>query len=289
MSHFSDQFDLEDPFDFEYPEIFGNWPELCSQECRDLLRNLSIDKLRSIACSIERAIEAWGSDKHVCGAPPVPTGYQNNNIDVTLTSWPAIRNSLRVNLGALYVWQLAVFDAKENNRALFVPGTNEAEALAVLAIWKLIDSKNAMRPRTDESGRPEAHPSKERRLAVAASLAMQAMAAAKMAVHKQMEGKLIAAAVQDAASQTQLAIKEKVSKRHSKGAIDGHEKLTGNAKARAIQIANARQFATYVAACSDIKPKLESELKCFVELRTITKWLKASGWTPAKRDSSNPK
>lgn len=286
MSYFSDQFDREDPHTFKYPDLFGLWPDQCLQECRLLLIGLSRDDIRSMAEAIEQTIE----DRTLDGiARGISTKAKSKKQDVMSLppTWQTDTHKLRAACGDLNLW----LDISNGADAPCpIPETTEAEALAVLAIWKFVDSKTALVPQQVKFRWPEAHPPVQvSPLEAAAALAMEAMAATKIAVQKKLEGKLIAAAVQEVALKAQLAIKDMVSKRHSKGAKEGHAKLNGKAKARAIQIANASQFVTYTSACNFIKPRLESELKCFVEPRTICGWLKASGWAPIKRGSSKPK
>lgn len=286
MPHFSDQFDKEDPLEFRLPGLFGLWPIQCLQQCRDLLAGWSSEQIYITACALEKAIENQALHSQIHGVSPA-TRTLKQNIALMPDEWLNDTKKFRHVYGDLNFWMEAR-GAIDDARFSFMPGTTQAEALAVLALWKLVDSLREIYPNGMKLSSPDTPGNQDWQESAAAN-AMEAMVATTIAIQKKFESKLIAAAAQQAALQAQLAIKERVSNRHSKGAIEGHAKLTGGAKARTLQLATEKQFRFYSTACKYIQPKLASEIKCFVEVETVKRWLKEAGWTPTKRDNSKPK
>jgi hypothetical protein len=76
--------------------------------------------------------------------------------------------------------------------------------------------------------------------------------------------------------------KLKFSNTRSVAASDGHEKLRGKMKVRAVDLVQGKAFGFYTDAARFVRPIIEAEFKMNAEDLTIIGWLKKGGWTPTK-------
>ena len=267
MAHFTDQFRRHNPWKFRPSILIPTWPTILLQDARELLSGVDPDALGEIAEEIEKELQAISTPYlfPMNRDHWIWTRVRREWVDETTTK---TSDAIREGFGDLNLFLALHSEMNFRHESLLTFQVQMWELLAVIAIWKLIDSYDMLR---SDANQPLAGPLQRfsnDAIGKSAALAMEAQAAVAHAVQIKQRDQYLKEIDKihrafEAASRSKKG-KDAVSVRHQK--LDA-------VRLAVFAFADKGQFESLAAAADAIANDIEiSPGKC-VPYLTAYRWL----------------